>query len=295
MSIKQEIIDFMAARPDETTFLRSEFTEALTACSRAGIDRAIKQMVDEGNLVRLGYGIVARSERRLNSITGKPSVFLEKPFRACVKEALDKLGVPNRLDSASRAYNERRTTQVPAWTAFDIGNSRFSRKITVNGRGTPVFFERSKEKKEGNMKEERVPVQRPNLDIPADADMGEFIIQLAREYELDWVTGDEADDNDIQAMLVALRRERIIDGVAMIELLARYLYARRNPGSPIPESTLDFFVSWIMAEWGFTYSMPDGDRFRGMLDALRQRNIINDLDDFSELMTRYQAEIGGSE
>lgn len=35
------------------------------------VDRAVKQMVDEGNLVRLGYGIVARYEHRMSSITGK--------------------------------------------------------------------------------------------------------------------------------------------------------------------------------------------------------------------------------
>jgi hypothetical protein len=221
--IKQKIIDFMATRPDEVVFLRSEFTEALPACSRAGIDRAIKQMVEEGGLVRLGYGIVARCTRRMNTITGKQNEYLPIGFRSCVKQALDKLGVPNRLDSASRAYNERRTTQVPAWTAFDIGNARFSRKIAFGEKGKSVFFERSKkvrEKWNGKLKE-RVPVSLPNLEVPADANVGELIIQLACDY---WVTYrmDENEKQEVKNMLVALRRERVIDKATLIELMARY-------------------------------------------------------------------------
>jgi hypothetical protein len=121
----------------ETVFLRSEFTLALPQYSRTGIDRALRQMVDEGKMVRLGYGILAKA--RPSIFDGKP-VLGKGPY-ACAIEALNKLGVPWQQDSATRAYNENRTTQIPTWIAFDIAKPGFTRKINFNGK--EVFYERS--------------------------------------------------------------------------------------------------------------------------------------------------------
>ena len=55
--------------------------------------------------------------------------------------ARDKTVLPG-TDSVTRAYNENRSTQVPAWLAYDVGRSRIVRKI---GFGKRVLqYERSR-------------------------------------------------------------------------------------------------------------------------------------------------------
>ncbi|WP_143711995.1 hypothetical protein [Acidimicrobium ferrooxidans] len=49
-------------------------------------------------------------------------------------EVLAKLGVTWEADSARKAYNEGRTTQVPAWTAVNVGRQRITRRIAFGKR-----------------------------------------------------------------------------------------------------------------------------------------------------------------
>ena len=98
-------------------------------------------MVQDGMFVRCGYGVYVRASRRRSTLTGNtitaPSVLPER----WVRDALLKLGVNPTTDSATRLYNENRTTQVPAWLAFDVGSSRIKR--TLRDRGRTVIYERS--------------------------------------------------------------------------------------------------------------------------------------------------------
>jgi hypothetical protein len=133
--IQQRIRDYLASRTGENAFLRPEFD----GCgeTRSGVDKAIRALVRQGVLVRGGYGVLVRA--RHSPLTGKivPSV----PADLFVPEALRKLRVPIKPDSATRAYNEDRSTQIPAWLAFEVGNSRISRKMGFGRR--MVNYERN--------------------------------------------------------------------------------------------------------------------------------------------------------
>ena len=133
--VQKKVLEYLADRPDENAFLRSEFSGC--AQSRAGIDKALRALVEKGVLVRLGYGVLARGEMlpELN-MTG-----LTQPISVLVKEALTKLGADPKTDSALRAYNEDQTTQIPVWLAFEIGDKRISRKIGFGQRW--VNYERN--------------------------------------------------------------------------------------------------------------------------------------------------------
>ena len=95
--------------------------------SQSQISRALKDLTDEGRIVRLGYGVYAKS--RPGVISGKPVPRVTVPELA--QEALIKMGVKPRLGSAQAAYAEGRTNQVPVLTTFNTGNKRISRKLTV--------------------------------------------------------------------------------------------------------------------------------------------------------------------
>lgn len=133
--VKRSILDYLASRPEENAFIRSEF-DALSK-SRSGVDKALRALVKEGVLVRGGYGVLVRGE--IGELTGKivPVVSVDQ----FSKEVLRKLGVSFGPNSALRAYNEDRSTQVPVWLAYEIGKSRITRKIFSGKR--MVNYERN--------------------------------------------------------------------------------------------------------------------------------------------------------
>jgi len=104
--------------------LRSEF-ESMGSPSQ--ISRALKELLDAGKIVRLGYGVYAKA--RPSVISGKPvaRVTLEE----LAQETLQKLGVTPKLGRAQTEYLEGRTTQVPVRTTFNTGKQRITRKISV--------------------------------------------------------------------------------------------------------------------------------------------------------------------
>jgi hypothetical protein len=114
--VRKRIEEYLGSRKDEYAFLRSEFAECSE--SRSGVDKALRAMVSDGQLVRVGYGIYVRSERRISSITGNEITGPVEVPSVWAPQALRKLGVEPRANSAVRAYNERRTTQVPAWICY---------------------------------------------------------------------------------------------------------------------------------------------------------------------------------
>lgn len=132
-TVKQSMLDYLAARQEESVFLRSEFDDL--SKSRSGVDKALRALVEEGRLVRFGYGLLARA--RKSSWTGE---YVEDTKGSGEFEAMRKLGISFRLGKAFRDYNEGKTTQVPAKLTFDVGNSRITRKI---GGYDGVRFERS--------------------------------------------------------------------------------------------------------------------------------------------------------
>ncbi len=144
--IEQAIREYLATKPEITVFLRKDFASALPEYSRTGIDKALQRMVERGEFLRIGYGLLARAVQRESVLKkGETVTMLTKSFYATAREALERLGVKWELDSARKAYNNFETTQVPAWTAYDVGNSRITRKIGLNN--AKLIYERNQRRR----------------------------------------------------------------------------------------------------------------------------------------------------
>jgi len=83
-------------------------------------------MMHDGQLVRLGYGVYGRAF--VSQLSGKPVLQSSNGFASAARQALDKLGVEWEPTDAERAYNERRSTQVPVNPAVRV-KGRFSRQL----------------------------------------------------------------------------------------------------------------------------------------------------------------------
>lgn len=123
MSVQRRMAQSITRRKGEI-LLRADF-QSLGSVSQVG--RALRGLIAQGKIVRLGYGVYAKA--RLSSLSGKPipRVTLEE----LAYEALQKLGVVPTLGRAQAEYAAGKTTQVPVRTTFNTGRRRISRKITV--------------------------------------------------------------------------------------------------------------------------------------------------------------------
>lgn len=127
MVLEERIKRSIAQRKD-VVFVRKEFDQF---GSQSQVSRALKQLVSEGKLVKLGVGIYAKAKPSV--LSGKPIPV--RPVDVLAPDALKKLGVevgPSRL---TEAYNTGKSTQIPAGTVFNVGQRRISRKISFGGRG----------------------------------------------------------------------------------------------------------------------------------------------------------------
>lgn len=128
--VKKRILDYLAARPQEKAFLRSEFDGL--AKSRSGVDKAVRALINEGLLVRGGWGVLVRAQMG-RIVKGPVPVCGVAEFGF---EALRKLGIDPQDDpefvKARQAYNARQTTQVPIGGFTLVGKSRITRRIGFN-------------------------------------------------------------------------------------------------------------------------------------------------------------------
>jgi hypothetical protein len=130
----RERISLRIKRSRASVFLPREFNDL------GGEDqvlRALRQLVQDGNLIRLGYGVYGRAEP--SALSGQPMLATPEGFIGASREALTKLGVAWEPSSWERAYNEGRSTQVPVNAVVRI-KGRFSRRLSYNGR--PLVLER---------------------------------------------------------------------------------------------------------------------------------------------------------
>src|SRR5882757_3319104 len=107
-TLREKIEQQIARRKGEDVFLTREFKKL------GGEDqvlRVLRALVEEGHLVRLGYGVYGRATR--SRLSGKPMLNSPEGFTGVARQALDKLGVRWEPTRAERAYNEGRSTQVP--------------------------------------------------------------------------------------------------------------------------------------------------------------------------------------
>ena len=125
-SIKKTIVRAIASRKGEV-ILRRELDKF---GSKSQVTRAVADIVLEGGLVKIGYGVYAKA--KINMFSGKPTprVVLED----IVDEAFKRLGIKFVLGRAAREYNNRLTTQIPAHFVLDTGNRKISRTMLIAGR-----------------------------------------------------------------------------------------------------------------------------------------------------------------
>ena len=124
----RERIAARIARSGDDVFLTREFSRL--GCERH-VHRALRQLVEEGRLIRLGYGVYGRAE--ISHLTGRPMLAAPGGFIDAARRALDKLGVAWEPTEFQRAYNEGRSTQVPVNAVVRVVKSRITRKIRHQG------------------------------------------------------------------------------------------------------------------------------------------------------------------
>jgi len=121
-TLREKIEDRIARKPD-AVFLTREFSDL------GGEDqvlRALRTLVQEGRLVRLGYGVYGRAV--VSRLSGKPMLYSPDGFAGAARQALDKLGVRWEPTESERAYNEGRSTQVPVNPVVRV-KGRFRRHL----------------------------------------------------------------------------------------------------------------------------------------------------------------------
>lgn len=133
-TLREKIEHRIARKASEDVFLTREFK---TLGGEDQVLRALRQLVDDGSLVRLGYGVYGRAT--VSRLNGKPMLYSANGFAGAARQALDKLGVEWEPTEAERAYNEGRSTQVPVNPVVRV-KGRFSRQLRY--RDTELVLER---------------------------------------------------------------------------------------------------------------------------------------------------------
>lgn len=133
-TLKQKIEYRMQRRTKDDVFLPREFTDL---SGEDQVLRALRTLVKEGRLIKLGYGVYARAVR--SRISGRPMIDSANGFSSAALQALTKLGVEWEPSSAVKAYNENRSTQIPVNPVVRI-KGRFQRRLS-DGR-TELRLER---------------------------------------------------------------------------------------------------------------------------------------------------------
>ena len=133
-TLRDKIEQRMARKPGDAVFLTREFADL------GGEDqvlRALRGLVRDGRLLRLGYGVYGRAVR--SRLSGEPMLHSPHGFIGAARQALDKLGVAWEPTEAERAYNERRSTQVPVNPVVRV-KGRFRRHLRYGN--TELVLER---------------------------------------------------------------------------------------------------------------------------------------------------------
>lgn len=102
------------ASSGELIFLLSDFAGF---GSDEQVVRAVDRLIDEGILVQIGEGLLAKA--RVNRITGQPMLDANGGFDEVAKAGLKKLGIVWEPCAAEDAY-QNGSTQIPAKTVVKI-------------------------------------------------------------------------------------------------------------------------------------------------------------------------------
>jgi hypothetical protein len=121
-TLRERVETRIAERRDDA-FLTREFRDL---GGERQVLRALRELTEDGRLIRLGYGAYGRAE--ISPLTKQPMLSGDG-FGTVSRQVLNKLGVPWEPTQAEQAYNEGRSTQVPMTPRVRLRGSRFSRKL----------------------------------------------------------------------------------------------------------------------------------------------------------------------
>lgn len=108
-------------------FLRSSF-DRFGSASR--VTRALQDLIKEGRIVRLGYGVYAKAFP--SPISGKPIPRI--PLENLIDQTLVALSVKFELGKAREDYTSEKSTHIPIAVVVKPIGSRISRKISLGNR-----------------------------------------------------------------------------------------------------------------------------------------------------------------
>jgi hypothetical protein len=128
------------ARKRGDVFLRADFSD-LGGYDQVG--RALRGLVHEGRLLKIGYGIYARA--RPSTLDGKPMP--TKDMGELAREALGRLGIETAPTRLEEAYYAGRIPQVPTGRVIGV-RGRVRRQIFYNG--FPFGYEQVGRKDDGS-------------------------------------------------------------------------------------------------------------------------------------------------
>lgn len=124
-AFRDELLAYIEKRPGVVVLRR----DVSNLGSARQVSRALNDLISDGQLVKLGYGVYAKA---------RSSKYLDCPVirsgftEACI-EALDRLGIDWEPSQAIKDYNEGRSQQVPA--RFEVKlKSRFRRQIAYENQ-----------------------------------------------------------------------------------------------------------------------------------------------------------------
>lgn len=115
------------ARSRGDVFVRADFQ---SFGSYVQIGRALREIVAEGRLVKVGYGLYCKATP--SALSGEPI-----PTRTMVEiglQAMRKLGVNATISRAAQEYATGQTTQMPGKEKINIGRARVVRRIGFGKR-----------------------------------------------------------------------------------------------------------------------------------------------------------------
>ena len=127
-TLRARIEERLARKASDSVFLTREFADL---SGETQLLRALRGLVREGRLVRLGYGVYARAI--VSRLSGEPLLYARNGLSGAARQALDKLGVPWEPTESERAYNEGRSTQIPVNPVLRV-KGRFSRRLKDKDR-----------------------------------------------------------------------------------------------------------------------------------------------------------------
>ncbi len=139
MKNKKTLLDKSASRikrRKDNVFILRDFDDLVAEYDYDQMLRALRMLVKDGTLVKIGYGIYAKTRTFNNGV-----VLPNAPIGDLAEEALQKLGIKTDKSSYWHEYNAGLSTQMPTGRVIAV-NKRVRRHIEYNG--FDIFFEKLK-------------------------------------------------------------------------------------------------------------------------------------------------------